>query len=155
VAGAVEALPLGNEKFDAICCVDLVHHLPGRMPQIFRSFHRILGPGGMLFLEDINAWGLFQAWKSILLPRPLHGALRNLFHTVKGSTERPAPYEFPTSVWKAIRILEDSGFRNVTAIPQAAYPNTGAASLGIYHLLSRSERVRRYHNFHYMIYAEK
>ena len=51
VAGAVQALPFRDGAFDAICCIDLIHHEPDRLAAIFASFARILKPGGMLFLR--------------------------------------------------------------------------------------------------------
>lgn len=155
VAGAVQALPFREGSFDCICCVDLVHHEPERLPGIIRSFHKALKPGGALFLEDINAWGLFQFWKSIFLPAPVHGALRSAYHRARRSPHRPADYEFPTSVWRVRKLLEAAGFREIEAVPQRAYPNTGPAGLAVYRALSRFDRVRRYHNFHYMLFAVK
>jgi SAM-dependent methyltransferase len=155
VAGAVQALPFREGSFDCICCVDLVHHEPERLPDIIRSFHRVLKPGGALFLEDINAWGLFQFWKSIFLPAPVHGALRSAYHAARRSPHRPADYEFPTSVWRVKKLLAGAGFMEIEAVPQRAYPNTGPAGLAVYRALSRFDRVRRYHNFHYMLFAVK
>lgn len=154
VAGAVQALPFRDGSFDAVCCIDLVHHEPDRLGEVIASFHRVLRPGGMLFLEDINAWGLFQWWKS-LLPRPLHGALRTLHHGLRGSTHRPAPYEFPTSVFRVRRLLEEAGFRNIETVPLRSCPNRGPAGLALWRLLSRNARIRRYHGFHYLLCAEK
>lgn len=155
VAGAVQALPFRDAAFDAICCIDLIHHEPDRLNAIFDSFARILKPGGVLFLEDINAWGLMQFWKSKMMPRRLHGTLRNGWHRMKGSKHRPAPYEFPTDVFRSIRMLEKAGFGSIEAVPLKSYPNTGKAGLCLYGKLSSSNRVRRYHNFHYMIYARR
>lgn len=155
VAGAVQALPFREGSFDFVCCVDLVHHEPERLPEIIRSFHRVLKPGGALFLEDINAWGIFQFWKSIFLPAPVYGALRSAYHRARRSPHQPADYEFPTSVWRVKKLLAGAGFREIEAIPQRAYPNTGPAGLAVYGALSRFDRVRRYHNFHYMLFAVK
>jgi SAM-dependent methyltransferase len=155
VAGAVQALPFRDEVFDAVCCIDLVHHEPDRLEDIFNSFSRILKPGGRLFLEDINAWGLLQFWKSKLMPRKMHSALREMWHGMKGSEHRPASYEFPTDVFETIRLLARSGFRSIEAAPLRSYPNTGRAGLAIYRWFSSFERIRRYHNFHYLISAEK
>lgn len=154
VAGAVQALPFRDGVFDAVCCIDLIHHEPDRLEAIIASFHRILRPGGMLFLEDINAWGAFQWYKSIL-PRPLHGALRSLHHRLRRSPHRPAPYEFPTSVFRARRLLERAGFARIEAVPLRSCPNGGRAALALWRLASRSARIRRYHGFHYLLCAHK
>ncbi len=155
VAGAVQALPFRDAAFDVICCIDLIHHEPEKLSAIFDSFARILRPGGILFLEDINAWGLTQFWKSKIMPKKMHGALREGWHRMKGSDHQPAPYEFPTDVFGSIRMLEKAGFTDIEAVPLKSYPNTGRAGLSLYGILSSSDRVRRYHNFHYMIFARR
>ncbi len=155
VTGAVQALPFRSGSFDAICCIDLIHHEPEKLSDIFDSFARILKPGGMLFLEDINAWGITQFWKSKMMPRQMHGKLRDGWHRIKGSKHRPAPYEFPTDVFGSMRMLEKTGFAEVEALPLRSYPNTGRAGLSLFGTLSSSDRIRRYHNFHYMIFAKK
>jgi SAM-dependent methyltransferase len=155
VTGAVQAVPFRDGAFDAVCCVDLIHHEPDRLPEIFKSFARILKPGGMLFLMDINAWGLTQFWKSKMMPRRMHGALRDRWHRARGTKHRPAPYEFPTDVFGSIKLLEKAGFEGVEAVPLRSYPNTGKAGVSLYGKFSKNERVRRYHNFHYMIFARR
>lgn len=155
VTGAVQALPFRDGTFDAICCIDLIHHEPEKLKDIFESFARILKPGGQLFLMDINAWGLTQFWKSKMMPRKMHGTLRGGWHRMKGSPHRPAPYEFPTDVFESIRMLEDAGFKEVEAVPLKSYPNTGKTGISLYEKLSSSDRVSRYHNFHYMIFASR
>ncbi len=56
---------------------------------------------------------------------------------------------------KVKKLITEAGFRAVEAVPQKAYPNTGPAGLAVYRLFSRFERVRKYHNFHYMLFAVK
>ncbi len=155
VAGAVQSLPFKRESFDVLCCIDLIHHEFRDIPRILDSFKSILKTGGLLFLEDINAWGLYQFPKSIFLPKRLHGALRSFYHRLKRSSHRPADYEFPTSVWRTRKILAELGFEDITVVPQRAYPNVSPLGYKLYTVLARSEHVRRYHNFHYMISARK
>ena len=154
VAGAVQALPFRNGSVDAVCCIDLIHHEPDRLEAIIASFHRILRPGGALFLEDINADGFFQWWKS-LLPRPVHGKLRTLYHRARRSPHSPAPYEFPTSVFRVRRLLEEAGFERIEAIPLRSHPNRDRAGLAIWRLFALSSWIRRWHGFHYLLCAEK
>ncbi len=155
VAGAVHALPFRNGSFDCICCVDLIHHEWRRIGEILASFFRALKPGGVLLLEDINAWAVFQFYKSILLPKPVHGRLRTIYHRARRSGGGPAEYEFPTSVFEAGRLLEKTGFENIEAIPLRSYPNIGSVRKSIYDALAASSRIRTYHNFHYMYTAVK
>ncbi|HSG28463.1 MAG TPA: methyltransferase domain-containing protein [Candidatus Krumholzibacterium sp.] len=155
VAGVVQALPFRDGTFDCVCCIDLIHHEPGHTKEIIGSFHRLLKPGGVLLLEDINAWGLFQFWKSILMPRRLHGALRSMWHDARRSSHRPADYEFPTSVHQVARMLRSAGFTSVEAVPQHAYPNVGPSGYKLFRLLSRWPLIAKYHDFHYLLRAEK
>ena len=66
--------------------------------------------------------------------------------------EKPR-YEFPTDVWRVVSLLEDLGFREVDVHPHTAYPNIGRLRYGLYRALGRFRRVRRYHNYHYMLSA--
>ncbi|MBN2070904.1 MAG: methyltransferase domain-containing protein [Candidatus Krumholzibacteriota bacterium] len=155
IAGDIHALPFRHGSVDALCCIDLIHHESGDLRRILRSFHDTLKLGGMLFLEDVNAWGVFQFWKSILLPRPAHAALRSAYHRLKGSTIQPAEYEFPTSVWRVGKLLEETGFTSVEAIPLRSYPLRTRFPAWIYRSISKNERISRYHNFHYFFFAVK
>jgi len=155
VAGAVHALPFAENSVDCICCVDLIHHEWERTEEILASFRDILKPGGLLFLEDINAWALFQFWKSILLPKAVHGRLRSAYHRLKNSPDPPAEYEFPTSVFRTEKLLNELGFEDIRVAALKSYPNAGQAGLFLYRLAGRLERFQRYHNFHYMISAAK
>lgn len=155
IAGAVHRLPFRDNSFDCVCCIDLIHHEWKREKEILAGFSRILKPGGILILEDINAWGLGQFYKSILLPRTVHGALRRLYHRVKDTAHPPAEYEFPTSVFETERILRELDFPEISAVALESFPNAGKILYGFYRLASRLDRVRRYHNFHYMISARK
>ncbi|MBD3180051.1 MAG: methyltransferase domain-containing protein [Candidatus Latescibacteria bacterium] len=155
VAGSVHRLPVRENSFDALCCTDLVHHEWERAEMILARFHSILKPGGMLFLEDINAWGLGQFYKSILLPKNIHGTLRKLYHRVRGTENPPAEYEFPTSVFRIRKMMQELGFRDITAVPLESCPNSGRVFRRFYRLASRLPRVAEYHNFHYMLTARK
>jgi len=155
VAGTVQVLPFRDESFDAICCIDLIHHEPEKLDTIFESFARILRPGGLLFLMDINAWGLTQFWKSKMMPRRAHGTLRDWWHRIRGSKHRPAPYEFPTDVFASIKMLRKAGFGDIGPVKLKSFPNTGRASLALYEKLSSSDHIQHYHNFHYMLIAQK
>ncbi len=155
IAGDVRSLPFRRDSFDCLCCIDLIHHENDKLPQILASFHKALKPGGILLLEDVNAWGLFQFWKSILLPRPVHGALRSIYHRLKRSSYQPADYEFPTSVWKVKKLLSESGFREIEAVGLNAYPVRHQAMYRLYKTFSGIGRIRKYHNFHYLLFARK
>lgn len=155
VAGSLDSLPFRKMSFDYIVSIDVVHHESHKLLVLLESFANLLKPGGLLFLEDPNAWGMFQFVKSILLPKPVHRFLRSTYHRLRGSTQKPADYEFPTSVWRVRRILTELGFCNITVYPNNAYPCVGPVSLAVYKLFSRTEWVRKYHSYHYMLSAVK
>jgi SAM-dependent methyltransferase len=155
VAGDVNYLPFKKNMFDYVISIDVVHHENENLLKLLQSFRDLLKPGGTLFLEDPNAWGLFQMWKSIFLPRYLYGFMRSRYHKIKRSEHRPADYEFPTNVWRVMSMLRQLGFREIKVYPHNAYPCIGAASYRFYRLFSGLDFVRKYHNFHYMLSAAR
>ncbi len=155
VAGDINSLPFKEESFDYVVCIDVVHHESDKLSILLKSFGNLLKPGGSLFLEDLNAWGMFQLVKSLLLPKPLHRFLRATYHKLKRSTHKPADYEFPTSPWRVKRIMEGLGFCHITVHPNRAYPNIGPLSFRGYKVLSETEWGRKHHNYHYVVSAVK
>ncbi|MFH0798833.1 MAG: methyltransferase domain-containing protein [Pseudomonadota bacterium] len=155
VAGDINRAPFKKNVFDYVVSIDLIHHEIKNLFKLIESFRDLLKPGGLLFLEDPNAWGLFQMAKSIMLPQPLYKFLRSSFHGLRHSTHRPADYEFPTSVWRVKSILRDHGFSNITVYSHSAYPCIGEVGYRIFKELGRVQWVRKYHNYHYMLSAEK
>jgi SAM-dependent methyltransferase len=155
VAGDINRLPFRKASFDYAISIDVIHHESDNLEALIGSFADLLKPGGTLFLEDPNAWGMFQIPKSVLLPRPVYRLARRTYHQIKRTAHRPADYEFPTSVWKIKKILKKAGFSNIVVHPNNFYPSIGPAPYGFYNLFSGMERVRRYHSYHYMISARK
>lgn len=156
IAGDILHVPFQKEAFDYVVSIDVIHHEANDLRPILKTCYDLLKPGGTLYLEDPNAWGMFQFIKSILLPRPLYRALRELYHTLKGSTHRPANYEFPTNVWKVKRILRELGFTDIVVHPSTdAYPSIGPLNYKLYSLFTWSKWIRTYHNYHYMLSAKK
>jgi len=153
VNGDVNSLPLKAGAFDYVISIDVIHHECERLPELLGSFRDLLKPGGTLFLEDPNAWGLFQMAKSIFMPRAAYKALRSTYHTLKRSIHRPADYEFPTNVWSVMAMLRELGFEDIKCYPHTAYPTVSQRSHRIYRSLSGSEFVRKFHNYHYMLSA--
>jgi SAM-dependent methyltransferase len=151
VAGDVNRLPFKQGTFDYVVSIDLLHHESNNVRALLEAFRDILRPGGMLFLEDPNAWGVFQMVKSMLLPRPLYRRLRSAYHRLRRSRHRPADYEFPTSVFRVRTELRRLGFQGLRVHPNRAYPCVGAVAFRVYALLSRVEFIRRYNNYHYII----
>jgi uncharacterized protein YbaR (Trm112 family) len=154
VVGDIKAPPLRRNSFDYVICIDVIHHECDQLVALFNIFKKLLKPGGTLFLSDPHAWGMFQMVKSILLPRPLYRIARSTYHKVKKSTCRPSDYEFATNYWTTKQILASLGFVNLKIYPNYAYPNISETSYKIYSLL-KSDWIRKYHNYHYVISAER
>jgi len=153
VAGDVNSLPFKKGIFDYVVSIDVIHHESKDLFATLQSFRDLLKPGGTLFLEDPNAWGMFQMAKSILLPRPLYIFLRSTYHRLKRSTHRPADYEFPTNVWHVMAMLDKLGFRDIKIHPNNAHPAISETKYRLYKLLSKFEYIRKFHNYHYMLSA--
>ena len=154
VNGDVHRLPFRRGAFDYVATIDLLHHESEQLPEILTALSGLLKPNGVLFIEDVNATGLFQLPKS-MLPKPIYRALRSAYHEARGSIHRPADYEVPTNVWRVKSILRSLGFKSVRAHPHEAYPEVGSRAYGIYRALGRAEFVLRYFNYHYMVSAVK
>ncbi len=155
VAGDITCLPFKKNSLDYVISIDVLHHESEKLVAILQSFHSLLKPGGTLFLEDPNAWGIFQMSKSIFLPKPLYRSIRSAYHRIKKSVHRPADYEFPTNVWHIIATLKGMGFEDIKVFPHNAYPSIGQTSYQFYKMLSKFEFIRKYNNYHYMISAKK
>lgn len=155
VGGDIDKLPFRKGSFDYVISIDVIHHEVDNLEETLGYIAALLKPKGTLFLEDLNAWGMFQAHKSILLPQSVHGFLRRIYHTFIHSTHKPADYEFPTNVWTTISILKKLNFTDIEVHPHTAYPGIGLWAYKIYSLFSKSEHISKYHNFHYMISATK
>ncbi|MBN1782478.1 methyltransferase domain-containing protein [bacterium] len=155
VAGDMNALPFQPETFDAIIIIDVLHHESAHLPVILGALSKLLKPDGNLFIEDINAWGLYQIYKSICMPRPLYRFLRSFYHRFRHAHHAPAEYEFPTSFRKVKTVLTGLGFHSVEAHPTTAYPYVNRLGFRLYHLLGRLPGVHRRFNYHYMLSAKK
>jgi SAM-dependent methyltransferase len=156
VAGDISSLPFKPAAFDYLVCIDVIHHRIDSLPAIFDSFYNVLKEAGMIFLEDVNAWGIFQFPKSILLPKWIHGPLRSAYHAIKHSQHRPANYEFPTNVHEVVKLLRFAGFGDIIVHPNESYPNIGQLAYKVYTMLAtKSDYVKRFHNFHYRLSATK
>ena len=156
VAGDMNALPFKESVFDYIIVIDVIHHEYEDLKPILRSFQHILKPGGSLLLADVNAWGLFQWYKSLLLPKPLYQAFRTAYHRFLNSAHKPADYEFPTSPKEVERALTSVGFQDIQFYPQKIYyPEVMPILQKLYVLFSRFKRISTYHNYHYFLSAKK
>ncbi len=156
VAGDVNSLPFRKEAFDCLACIDLIHHESERLEPLLKSFRELLRPGGILFLEDVNAWGMFQFPKSILMPRSVHRTIRSFYHdSIRHSDHRPADYEFPTNPFKVRDLLKRIGFAEIEFFRNRSYPTKNPRMYRIYSSFSGNERTAKYHSFHYLLAAKR
>lgn len=155
VVADINNLPFKDNSFDIITCIDILHHEEENLDQILIDIHKTLKSGGSLYLEDINAWGLFQFYKSIFLPKALHRKLRSFYHKLKKSEHIPAMYEFPTNPFVMKKKLATAGFKNIKFYEKKSYPESGRIKLAIYKLFNSLGRINKYHNYHYFLKAEK
>lgn len=157
VAGDMNALPFKESVFDYIVVIDVIHHECDDLEPILKSFQHILKPGGSLLLADVNAWGLFQWPKSLLLPRPIYRAFRSTYHRIKNSSHKPADYEFPTSPKEVEGVLKNIGFADIEFHPQKTfYPEVSPPLQSLYAFLSKKfTKISKYHNYHYFLSAKK
>jgi len=100
--GLIEALPFADDSFDVVLSSLMMHHLPEAVKtKGLREIHRVLKPGGHLFIVDMQRpVGLVSHVLSTLM---LHG------HLHSGVQELPA-------------MLSEAGFKNI---------ETGAFWLGM------------------------
>lgn len=155
VLGDIRSIPFKDNSFEIITCIDIIHHEIESVEKIFKAVKNILCRGGKLYIQDVNALGLYQFYKSLFLPKPVYKFLRKKYHKLKKSDHIPADYEFPTNPKKIERILESVGFKNITMHKCAAYPEIGKRRKRFYDFLDKYFKIGLYHNYHYIISAEK
>ena len=155
IAGDMNALPFRNNRFDAVMLVDVLHHESAHIPGLLKRFSDLLVAEGTLFIEDVNAWGLFQFCKSILLPKPVYRTLRTIYHTKQHGHYAPAEYEFPTSYFHLRRVLKRLNYHSIRSHPTRGYPYLSSINQSVYKQISKMKFVPRYFNYHYMLSAVK
>jgi SAM-dependent methyltransferase len=59
IIGSADALPVGDAEFDAVLCTQMLEHVP-EPARVLAELHRILRPGGTLYLTVPLAWELHE-----------------------------------------------------------------------------------------------
>lgn len=62
--------PLGNEEFDAVYMIDLLHHVPARaVPALLDAIAARLGKSGVLLIKEISARPRLKKWFTWVLDK--------------------------------------------------------------------------------------
>lgn len=155
VVGDVNSMPFKNDSFDIVTCIDVLHHEERNTSNILKSIYRILKHDGVLYIQDVNAWGMFQFYKSIFLPQFVHKILRKIYHRIKKTEHVPAEYEFPTNPLKVKKLLSRIGFRDVMIHKNNTHPEIGKLRMAVFNKLNKNKIFSKYHNYHYFISVKK
>ena len=59
VVGNLNKLPFSSDTFDGILCTQVLEHVNEPF-KVIKEFHRVLKPGGMLYLSAPQGWGVHQ-----------------------------------------------------------------------------------------------
>ena len=62
VADAERGLPYGDNVFDTVFCIDVLHHMHEAWPSLFPELRRVLRPGGALIIVEPDARNPFVRW---------------------------------------------------------------------------------------------
>ncbi len=71
-------LPFADGEFDFVCCSGVLHHTRG-VERGLREIHRVLKPGGSLYLLLYGAGGVFWPLNALLRPFCRHGRAGRLW----------------------------------------------------------------------------
>lgn len=69
--GSIVKIPFNKNKFDFAYCINVLHHLPSldKQKQALQDIARILRPGGILFIHDMNTDNLlFKIYLKYIFP---------------------------------------------------------------------------------------
>ncbi len=71
---ALEALPFADQYFDAVVCADVIEHVEDE-DRALNELHRVLAPGGLMFLSTPHR-GPFAVLDPVNLPKRIGGVLK-------------------------------------------------------------------------------
>ena len=60
VVGNLKKLPFSKDIFDGVLCTQVLEHV-NEPSKVIKEFHRVLKPGGVLYLSAPQGWGVHQA----------------------------------------------------------------------------------------------
>jgi ubiquinone/menaquinone biosynthesis C-methylase UbiE len=95
--GVATALPFPDKAFDLVICIEVLRYLhPADNKLALREMHRVLAPGGLLFLTSVNRYALDAYY--------FHYRLRRLFAGGGTSAELPhCEFTTPSTIHREVR----------------------------------------------------
>lgn len=101
--GVATALPFPDDTFDLVICIEVLRYLHrSDNRQALREMHRVLKPGGIMFLTTVNRYALDGFY--------LHYRLRRLLQANRVSTSLPhCEFTTPGDIDKEVRAAGFSG----------------------------------------------
>jgi SAM-dependent methyltransferase len=103
--GSLTALPYADAAFDRALCLDVLEHLTfDEQPRALAELHRVLAPGGELFVSVPNLAHLQSRVHFLLLGRLIHTA-----NPAKHPGDRPAGEYIALAARAGFRLVERHG----------------------------------------------
>jgi len=111
-------LPFGDESFDVVLIRDLLHHLPDRL-RALKEAHRVLRPGGRLYLIEPNVFSPLALAQALTVP-----AERGILYSTAARLES----ELTAAGFAGIRrtVAQPFPIERVLLHPELGFPQLGA-----------------------------
>jgi ubiquinone/menaquinone biosynthesis C-methylase UbiE len=138
-AGVAEALPFPDGSFDLVILDNVLEHVRDR-PGTLREIHRVLAPGGLLYMVTPKPLSVYSLWNDphydlaglVLMPRRMQIWY---FEKLRGGGEGTYDVGVIPTRWRLRRLLSDAGFRTLVS-PRELWVNY------LRDRISRPEEVR-------------
>lgn len=117
--GVAEALPWGDGSFDLVILDNVLEHVTDR-PGTLREIHRVLRPGGLLYMVTPKPLSLYSLWNDphydlagmVLMPRSMQIWY---FEKVRGGGEGTYDVGIIPTRWRLRRLLKEARFTPVVS----------------------------------------
>jgi SAM-dependent methyltransferase len=117
--GVAEALPFPDASFDLVILDNVLEHVRDR-PGTLREIHRVLRPGGLLYMVTPKPFSLYSLWNDphydlaglVLLPRRLQIFY---FEKMRGGGEGTYDVGVIPTRWRLRRLLRGAGLEPIVS----------------------------------------